>query len=434
MRKLLLASAATLGATLAMSGGAKAQPAKPVAPGTVVVHLNGYLQFAMGLYGSTFNTVRTSSGVYKLNPVSTDGDVRIYPGFDAATENGIDYGAQVETRVTTSNAGKAVGSNSTSSSGTSSVYIRRAYGYIGTPEYGFVRFGQTDSAFSLQQAGVIESFGDGGQWNDDGGPQQILPSAGMPGQFIYADQGALYASDKVVFLSPAIAGFSAGFGFEPNSNGLREGYASCSTATSTCAALSSSPVAGDIGTRRKNTIDAMVQYSMASNGVTYKVSGGWLYGAPINYTGPAASAPTPYGYDNLSVYQFGGQVTFAGLTLGANLKGGQVEDGYAFKPKGARDALSYIIGADYVAGPYVIGVSYFNGQSSGAYVPGKTGIARTLSEYGVAVGGNYVLAKPLSLFVQYLYGHRQQAGNKTFITNGDNAQVQLISAGATLKW
>ena len=64
MRKLLLASAATMGALLATTGGALAQPAKLVAPGTVAVHLNGYLQFSIADVGSSGNAV----GVVKTEP------------------------------------------------------------------------------------------------------------------------------------------------------------------------------------------------------------------------------------------------------------------------------------------------------------------------------------------------------------------------------
>jgi hypothetical protein len=434
MRKLLMATAATIGALLATAGGAKAQPVKPVAAGTIVVHVKGYLQFEIADYSSTFNTYAGD----KLNPVATDGDVRIYPGFDAETINGLDYGVWVETRVTTSNAGKAVGSNATSTSGTSSVYIRRAYGYLGTVDDGYVRVGQTDSAFGLLQTGNVQAFGDGGQWNDDGGPQQIIPSNALPGQFIYADQGALYATDKVVYLTPALpepylgGNFSAAVGYEPNSNGLREGYAANATASSTSAALSSSTVAGDIGSRRKNTIDVMLQYALKMNGFNSKVSGGYITGAPIGYDGaPVASGALKYGYDKLSVFQVGAQTTYAGVTLGANIKAGQTLDGYSFKPRGTRDGVTYIVDANYVIGPYVVGASYYNGQTAGNYVPGAKE-SRTLSEYGVAVGGNYVIGRDLSLFVQYLYGHRHQYGNAGLL-NG-KAQTQLISAGTTFKW
>jgi hypothetical protein len=175
-----------------------------------------------------------------------------------------------------------------------------------------------------------------------------------------------------------------------------------------------------------------VQYLDTVNGYKIKASADILHGAPIAYTGAAAAlTAAPYGgYDSLNVYQLGGQVTFAGLTLGANIKCGQVEDGYAFKPKGGRDALAYIVGA-----------SYFNSQSNGAYVPGGKAIARTLSEYGLAVGANYVISPNLSLFTQYEYGHRHQPGNAFGVTRvgatgnykGD-AQGQAIAVGATVKW
>ena len=409
MRKLLLASAATMGATLAMTGGALAQPVKPVAPGTIVVHLNGYLQFDFAGFGSTVNKYDGD----KLNPITTDGDARIYSGFDAQTLSGLDYGAQVEARTTTSDAGVGAEKNTGSggSTGDEGLYIKRAYGYIGSPADGFVRIGQGDSGFSLLQSGVVEAFGDGAQFNTDGGVASLLPTDADPGNFIYADASNLYATDKLVYLSPALAGFSFGG-----------------------------------GKRRKNTVDAMLQYAYKGDGLVFKTSGGILYGAPIAYDGArtALGTATHFGYDDLEVYQVGAQVTVAGFTVGANVKGGQVEDSYYFKPKGARDALTFIVGANYVLGPYVIGGSFYQGQSAGSDVPGATytpigakkavPVGRSLTEYGVAAGGNYVISPNLSLFVQYLYGHKSQLGNAAFVTNLKDAQVQAIGAGGTFKW
>ncbi len=463
MRKILLASVATMGVTLAMSGGAKAQPVKPVAPGTMVVHFNGYFQFEVGNTGSSYNNITTSAGTYKLNPVSSIGDFRLYPGFDAQTVNGLDYGVATDIRTGYSSAG--VGQNgkitttttstttattkagkttytTTSTSvtgGQSGLYVKRAYGYLGAPAYGFVRFGQTDSATTLLQSGVVEAFGDGGQWTLEGGQAIMFPSNAVPAgsnQFIYADQAAVYSTDKVVYITPVFAGFSGVAGYEPNSDGLKEGYNSCASATSTCAALSSSPVAGDIGSRRKNTFDVGGQYLATVDGFKIKAGVTYLNGSPVSYDGPkVTSGALVNGYDNLSVWQAGGQVTFAGLTLGANIKGGQLLDGYAFKPKGSRDALAYTLGASYVIGPYVLGASYFNSQSAGTDFP-TAKEARTLSEYGIATGANYVISPNLSLFTQYMYGHRHQPGNATttLVNPAGNTQGQSIALGATLKW
>ena len=463
MRKVLLASVASMGALFAAGGAANAQPVKPVAPATIVVHVNGYFQFGLDDVGSTFN----NTGGAKLNPVTTNGEFRLYPGFDAMTVNGIAYGAQVETRTAFTSAGKGV------SSGTGSLYVRRAYGYIGTQDYGYVRFGQTDGAFTLMQTGVIEAFGDGAQFaSTDSTSLFVVPTKAIPGEFVYADQGALYTTDKVVLISPAVAEpyldgkFSAMASYEPNSNGLKQGYGSgCNTAGTGCASLSSlgGGAAGFTSTQaaeRKNTFDGAVKYAVKLGGFANQISVGYLEGSPINYTGATldnvGTAASPnyantfaYRLDQLQVMQVGVQTTYKGLftdgdaiTLGANAKWGQTLDGYAPKPEGARDGLTYIVGGNYVVGPYVLGASFWDGQTAGNYTPFKvnstTGAvtrsteARTLSEYGISAGGNYVIGKDLSLYAQYMYAHSHQPGN-TNLQNG-NSQMQLVSAGATFKW
>jgi hypothetical protein len=451
MRKLLLASAAAFGATLAASATAQAQPLKPVAAGTLVVRVKGYLQFGLVDYGSTYNSVSTMSGTYKLNPITTNANLRLYPGFDGQSISGISYGVLSELRTQKTDAAVGATSSAVNTAGSTGLYIKRAYGYIGTPEAGYVRLGQTDGAFTLLQQGVVEAYGDGAQFSStDGVVNSALPQSAVPSQFIYADSGQLYSTNKIVYISPAFSGLSASASYEPNSDGIQEGYANNNNASSTSAALSSSSSSGDIGKRRKNTVDAAVQYVLKYNGASIKTSAGYLYGAPVNYIGTTALSAAPYKYDNLSVYQVGGSVTYMGVTIGANLKGGQTEDVFAFKPKGTRDGLAYIVGVSYVIGPWVVGASYFNNQTSGAYVPYLSGgsnstyyshthiskYARTLSEYGIGVGGNYVISPNLALYLQYLYGHKHQPG-VTFSsasTAVSNAQVQAIGTGATFKW
>jgi hypothetical protein len=492
MRNLLLASAATMGALLATSGAAHAQAVTPVAPGTIVVHVHGYLQAGVDASGSTLNTSYNSTTVgsgatahsvltsptNKLNPVAMNGDVRLFFGFDAATLNNVDYGAQLELRTTFSDPNAAASKNasptSSSYTGNDTIYVKRAYGYVGNPTYGYIRLGQGDSAFSLLQTGVIEAFGDGSQWNaGEGTESEVLPSHAVPGEFAYADQGALYGTNKIVFLSPAIAepvlggNFNAGVGFEPNSNGMEEGYGNCASASSTCASLvsTSSALSGVQVKMRKDTVDAAIEYSLKANGFNTKASVGFLYGSPIHYTG-AYQTGTSGSYvdnassklENLQVFEAGLQTTYAGFTLGGNIKAGQTLDGYVPQIQGTRDAITYVISGNYVIGPFVVGSSFYAGDTAGAFVPtvensGKTGViknttvGRTLAEYGVAVGGNYVIGKDLSLYVQYLYGHEHQLGNKNLNPSGNggtaaninaggagNAQAQAIGVGATFKW
>ncbi|MDD2704047.1 MAG: porin [Acidocella sp.] len=442
MRKLLMATVASMGALLA-AGAANAQSVKPVAPGTIVVHLNGYFQFGIDDVGSSNNTSTSGGTTTKLNPITTNGEFRLYPSFDAMTLNGIEYGAHVELRTSFTDAGKGVSSSAATTAGSGSLYVRRAYGYIGTKDYGYVRYGQTDGAFTLLQTGVIEAFGDGAQYaSTDSTSLYVVPGHSIPGEFIYADQGALYTTDKVVLISPAVAepylggNFTAMASYEPNSNGLKQGYGNCGVATSACAAVSSSSTFNStMAKERQNTFDVAAQYALKMNGFNSKVSVGYLDGSPIRYTGSIAGANAAYNLDQLQVLEFGAQTTYMGLTLGANVKYGQTLDGYAPKPVGARDALAYIVSGNYVIGPYVIGASFFDSQSAGNQYAGKKGEARTLSEYGASAGGNYMIGKDLSLYVQYMYAHSHQPGN-TSIGNGasGNSQMQMVSVGSTFKW
>ncbi len=443
-------------ALLAFSGNARAQPVKPVPAGTISVHLNGFFQFGLDDVGSTFNNY----GGSKLNPVTTNGTLRIYPGFDATTLGGISYGVYVDLRNAFTAAGKGVNSN------TGSLYVRRAYGYIGTPAYGYVRLGQTDGAFTLLQTGVIQDFGDGFQYSSmDSAAAYVVPGNALPAQFIYANQGALYTTDKVVLISPALGEpylggkLSGVFSYEPNSSGLKEGYGSyCSYANTGCSGVASSTTfTSTLAAERNNTFDFMGQYALTLGSFESKIAAGMIDGTPVRYTGALVTGSASSGYvgnygyrlDELQVYQVGAQTTYHGLftktdaiTLGANIKWGQTLDAYSPKPVGARDALAYIISGNYAIGPYVLGASFFDSQTAGNYVPyvgdAKTGAvthsteARTLSEYGLAVGGNYVIGTDLSLYLQYLYAHRHQPGNND-LQNG-NAQMQMVSLGGTFKW
>lgn len=418
MRKLLLASAATL-----LAGGvAFAQPVTQAAPGKTSVYMQGFFTFGYGVYGQSKGMSGGSgSTAYKLNDNGMFGDIHIMPGFDGQTLNGILYGFRLELRDAVYNAGRGKNNNTTTDQGTGSMYVQRAYGYIGTKDDGFVRFGQTDSAFTLSQTGVLENFGDHEQFNCDN-TACVMPAID-PANFIYADSSHLYSTSKVVYISPAfdaLGGKVSGIvGFEPNSNGIKEGYASAASING----ANVNSLAGGSSSRRRNTVDVSATYETEIDGFANKLSAGYLHGSPLgNLTGPQ-------GYKEMSVYQVGAQTTYAGLTVGGNIKGGQVNGGYDFNPEGGRSAFGYIVGAVYNVGPYTIGTSYFNEQSSGAWTAGGT-TARTLSEYGVNVGGDYQLAKPVTLYVEYGYGHQHQPE----VGVATNSQVQYVSTGVFMSW
>ncbi len=419
MRKLLLASAATLGGLLATTGGALAQPVKAPAPGTVTVHLNGLLSFEIGV-GSTANGPSA-----KYNSINTSGYIRLYPGVDATTLSGLQYGAQVELRTSTSLPnGAGVNGSGTSSNGLNTLFVRRAYGYVGEKQAGYIRFGQTDSAFSLLATGDLEGFGDAQQWNTADSYGNALP-AGIPNN-LFSIAGAIYTTQKVVYISPSFSGFNFIVGFEPNSNGFQEGVTALSAESS---------IPGSSNKRRRNTIDGMVGYSTNLNGALIKLSAGYLEGSPL---GSTTSIATTSQYKSMGIAQFGGQVTYAGFAVGVNYKYGQVNDGYAFILPGQRKDNDFLVSGTYTMGPVIVGASYFFNQSAGAHTVGSK-IARTETNDGIAIGANYNFDAHFNTFVQYLYGSVHQPGVAFKNSAGDVVALNgihsnALAVGATIKW
>ena len=284
--------------------------------------------------------------------------------------NGIDYGAQIELRTTTSNAGQSAGSNTTSPSGTSSMYVKRAYGYIGTRQAGFVRLGQTDSAFSLLQTGVLEGFGDGAQWNIDGGILQTIARRAEHVRLRRHLQTLRHRQDRLPVADDRRLqhGRRLRAELERPEGRHRQLHP---TSLYECSSISSSATL-DSSTQRKNTIDAAVMYSGDFGGFATKANFGVLNAAPVNYTGTLSAAYPRY--DDMTVYQAGAQTSYAGLTLGASVKWGAVNSGYTFIQRGARDGVAYIVNGTYVVGPYVIGASFFDQQAAGSYVAGSNDV------------------------------------------------------------
>lgn len=211
MRKLLLASAAMLGAT---AGIASAQLAGPVtsnpaqgqlaypdypgigsantvnnhvgqpdtyvglkagltpqpapAPGTVIVRLQGRIENDFMAASVLKNPGGTGTGgtasaavgavppaPAKFNPVSFASYLRLYPGVDGMATNGLRYGAQAEIRENfSSGAAQPYPSNDPAASPSAStsaetLFVRRSFVYIAGDNVGIFRFGQSDGVIGL---------------------------------------------------------------------------------------------------------------------------------------------------------------------------------------------------------------------------------------------------------------------------------------------
>jgi hypothetical protein len=110
-------------------------------PGTVVIRLNGKvyagvdLSYATGLNsaaGTLSNGAATNTAVYKLNPVGMDGYLRLYPGVDGMATNGLRYGAGVEIRENFEGGNSFSVSSATPAGGTATINLPNGSALTGT--------------------------------------------------------------------------------------------------------------------------------------------------------------------------------------------------------------------------------------------------------------------------------------------------------------
>lgn len=332
MRKLLLASAAILGATggLAVAqtaapnqgqlaapygagpaannnnnawgvantptGGAAAGPLSTIyapnvdavpAPGTIVIRLNGRVEVDVTANYTSVDKGVTNTGAptgYKLNPVGVSSYMRIYPGFDGMAANGLRYGAAVELRENFGAADRtfanttAGGTANSPSANTSAqtVFVRRAFTYLASDKAGIVRFGQTDGVLGLFDNCIFTTqCWDAGIGNFNGGEplQGIGPGGATAIPFVWlAQAGADYGNNKIVYLSPQFFGFDFGVQYAPNMGNSfqNEGLsAGCNQAGPTCINVSS----GNDPTRWINQVGVGVRFQQTFGPVDFKAYG-----------------------------------------------------------------------------------------------------------------------------------------------------------------
>lgn len=472
MRKILLTTVAVFGAAAGLAGGAYAQSAAPSlpsangmwgvggagapptnssesaaagmpAPGSFVVHLNGRLNYYVGVEGDTANNITSASGVTNKNgSFETQGYIRLYPGFDAVAANGLQYGAVGEIRNPGAN-DTATGVSASGNSTENTLYWRIAYGYLGLPEFGTLSFGQQQTAFGLLDVGAFVGFNDGG-WDGDvpsfiGGG--LGSSYGPAPDYPFTGVGPMYTVNRLLYMSPDFSGFRFGIGYAPNNNSLIN-QENCTVASPGCNRFISGdvPTPGTVGgVRYNNVVDAAANYTNTFGPLGLALYGGFYGATPIVSTVPGALK-----YEPMAVGAFGATVSFAGFTVGGQFKWGDENGLWDVMPQGGKPMTAWLVGAQYQTGPVVIGASYFTYQYTGDFTSPATEGMET--DNGIAAGGTFSVAPGLSFYLSYLYGQRHQLGFNfnTGIANGlpgggvagtnNNASGQVFALGTVLKW
>ncbi len=426
-------------------------------PGTIVIRLNGRVETDFGAVFTSadtgrnmvtpagqpsYNAVSVPNG-YKLNPLGIGAYVRLYPGFDGVTSNGLRYGAAVELRqnfgaadrpyaATNSTGGSALSPSSNSS--TQTVFVRRAFGYAATDKAGLLRFGTTDGVIGLFDPCIFTSqCYDAGQGQFNGGSIQAFGPTNPVGiPFVWlAQAGAEYDNAKIVYLSPQLYGFDLGVQYAPNMGNIySEGSlgVGCTQAGPTCIAASS----GNDPTRWLNQVAVGLRYMHNFGAVDFKTYGfyeaagkesltttgyssvnaarlGSLGGSALYRNGAAgvAAGSGTLPYDNLSFYKAGVALTAFNITAAADYIGGAVNEQLNMRPTGGASMNAVVTGLTYANGPLTAGIEvglvYDQGDAR------LTGITQRRQEE-FEVGGAYKVAPGFQVAASYQYTYRYQGG------------------------
>jgi hypothetical protein len=458
-------------------------------PGTVVIRLNGRIEVDMtGAWTSADRSVNTAGAWtgYKVNPLGIASYLRLYPGFDGVSANGLRYGASAEIRENFGPADRPFAASTFSTSGTAPVFassanspssnssqqtlfVRRAFTYLASDKVGLVRFGQGDGVIGLFDPCIFTSqCWDAGVGNFNGafltGANQPINPGGIP--FVWlAQAGAEYDNTKIVYLSPQFYGFDFGAQYAPNMgntyqmSGLNVG---CGQAGPTCIATTS----GNDSTRWFNQVGVGLRFQQTFGAVDFKAYGFYETAGKESLTtggvasglgGPYASATQVLAgvtnasvntmrYDNLSFYKFGTAITALNTTFAFDYIGGAVNGQLAMRPTGGANMNAYVTGLTYANGPWTAGIEYGNVQSQGAAQ--LTGISQR-NEQEFAAGGAYRVAPGLSLVAEYQYTFRHQGGynfqtgttgpvtvvgGKPVVGGTSNGQAQGVLFATVLTW
>ncbi len=416
MRTYLLASAALLGLVAATSAQAAtfapsdpsrnasafgAPQTKPE-PGKIIVHMGGLVDVAAAY--SQSGPDKSAVNGSKNATAGMDGYFRLYFGFDGKLTNGMIYGAKSEMRT---NFQSNVGSTSTSGGSFQSTWsTRRAYGYVGGDSWGILRIGQGDGPISLFTGGGIttgEAFSTGA-WNGDA---CAFVGAGCIGWGFLA-AGGEYVTNKVTYVSPSFGGLQVGASFSPSTASLNANGSGNASATGNPTQITSTSATDTV--RAKNIFEVAARWQGNLGPVAVDTTVGYLGSDVVK---PTSGAALPTGVTSvkglsdidagLSLSYMGASV-FGHVTTGAS-NGGATGTRVQLASGRKKNGLAWVVGSQYSSGPYTIGTSWYQYDSQGSNA--GTG---NRQERGFALGGQYTVVTGFDVFLEYLWGSRNQKG------------------------
>ena len=352
--------------------------------------------------------------------------LRLYPKFDTTSQNDIQFGMLADLR-------EGAGSGANIRAG--QFYTRRLYAHIGTRDLGTIRIGTTDGASAYDQVGTFDvgpaMFNDGG-WN--GIAHYMLTTAVNPA-WPFASSRFYYATNKIVYLSPRVDNFNINLSYEPDVYGANINDGGHYRADSNSDFADAANITTNTP-RRRNTLDGSARFARAFGDITTIATASYIVSGQTNSTNFQNIR-----YQGLNFGDIGASVSYAGITVAGNLQHGIFNGSWQLSPAGATRSTAYSLGISYKIAQYRLGVSYFNYHSPGDYAQAAlpTSIPGERREQGISAGGSYQFSKNISLYIDYLFGQRDQTGYdfQTGLAGSalsNHMHSQTLALGGQVSW
>ena len=334
----------------------------------------------------------------------------------AKADNGLEYGARIRVRAESS-----ATSNASRNTGYDKAYVF-AQGGFGQVRLGLDATTQDDTIVSrpidylpfglFSQA---EAFMGGGQ---TGGTTSAFVGANITG----GQLGTIYgqnltwptfgdASTRVKYFSPRIAGLQLGASYTPRNDDSGNGINRNKVTT---AATATSPVNPSF----QDLWEANVNYDNTFGGVKLKGQAAYYGGESSDVVGAR--------FKDLTAWMVGAQVGYAGFTVGGSI----TDFGKSGLNKVARftdNATVYQLGAQYTAGPIVVGGGWMRGQDSGnVNFAGK----RKLDIY--EIGAAYTVAPGFGVGIRYDYFKADSDIPSTVLGGSSDDKGSIVILHSTL--
>jgi predicted porin len=366
MKKTLLASTAAL-TLVAFPGAASAQ---------VEVSIGGFYEFEFGAAGNDDAVLATNEGNADADEFGFRSDAEIHFDIRGTTDNGLNFGAEIEMEASDQNEGD----------------LDETWVFVSGDPWGEFRGGFTDGPTGDMNvaAPVVTPIG-----INDGTQADLLltPTAGaldsiITGNNASFDTGNVVDDDdslKIIYYTPRYSGFQLGVSYAPDPTNGND----------------NAQFVSDRDDNYKNEVQVGVNYEGSFQSIDILTAFTYTYGSAGDNTTNGVGGDI----DDFNAIHFGLNLGWGGFTFGggyANILEGDIpggattdinNDGVTEAVAISRESWGFDVGAAYGQGPWEVSLTYYYGEADGI-----EGIGDEAEHQSVLGGANYALGAGLEAF------------------------------------